>query len=250
MQFLTAKCFQNKALTFNFILGTLFTCTLFSPISIASITQLQAYNAEYDIIRKGERHGVAYRKFSKQDNTCNLSYTSDIKWMIFSDKRREKAKFTCQDTSVTPQSYAMERKGTGPDRKYTLKFDHEAKKVSSNRSKYPLDVELTPDVQDLISYQVKMRLDLMAGKKEFDYPIIDKKGKSRNYKFEIVGEEMITLPFGNVKTVKAKRLYNNDKRQAFAWFAPEMDYLLVRMWKGEKGVEQFDVQLKKYTIVE
>ena len=28
-----------------------------------------------------------------------------------------------------------------------------------------------------------------------------------------------------------------------------MNYLLVRMWKGEKGVEQFDVQLKTFELI-
>jgi hypothetical protein len=27
-----------------------------------------------------------------------------------------------------------------------------------------------------------------------------------------------------------------------------MDYMLVRMWKGEKGVEQFEVQLNSFTV--
>lgn len=59
---------------------------------------------------------------------------------------------------------------------------------------------------------------------------------------------MISLPIGNIEAIKVKRLYDNDKRQALAWFAPEMDYMLVRMWKGEKGVEQFEVQMKSFTV--
>ena len=66
--------------------------------------------------------------------------------------------------------------------------------------------------------------------------------------FEVVEKEMISLPIGNVEAIKVKRLYDNDKRQAIAWFAPEMDYMLVRMWKGEKGMEQFEVQMNSFTV--
>ena len=59
---------------------------------------------------------------------------------------------------------------------------------------------------------------------------------------------MLNCQSGNVEAIKVKRLYDNDKRQALAWFAPEMDYMLVRMWKGEKGVEQFEVQLNSFTV--
>ncbi|MEI8616520.1 hypothetical protein P4S63_00110 [Pseudoalteromonas sp. B193] len=27
-----------------------------------------------------------------------------------------------------------------------------------------------------------------------------------------------------------------------------MDYMLVRMWKGEKGMEQFEVQMNSFTV--
>ena len=53
---------------------------------------------------------------------------------------------------------------------------------------------------------------------------------------------------GMKEAIKVKRLYDNDKRQAIAWFAPEMDYMLVRMWKGEKGMEQFEVQMNSFTV--
>ncbi len=243
-----AKFFQSKALQSKFLMGAVLTSALFSPFISASTHQLQSYQAEYDILRQGERHGSAFRRLTVTNDSCELSYKSDIKWMIFNDKRSEQARFDCANGEIKPLQYVMEREGTGPDRKYTLRFDHQTKQVTSNSSKYPLDINWEDGVQDLISYQAQMRLDLLAGKKEFDYPIVDKKGKARHYRFEILGTETITLPFGNVETIKARRVYNNDKRQALAWFAPSMDYLLVRMWKGEKGVEQFDVQLKSYIV--
>ncbi|MFY8349815.1 DUF3108 domain-containing protein [Pseudoalteromonas sp. SSM20] len=248
MQFLMAKFFQSKALQSKFLMGAVLTSALFSPFLSASTHQLQSYQAEYDILRQGERHGSAFRRLTVTNDSCELSYKSDIKWMIFNDKRSEQATFDCANGEIKPLQYVMEREGTGPDRKYTLNFDHQTKQVTSNASKYPLDINWENGLQDLISYQAQMRLDLLAGKKEFDYPIVDKKGKARHYRFEILGTETITLPFGNVETIKARRVYNNDKRQALAWFAPSMDYLLVRMWKGEKGVEQFDVQLKSYEV--
>ncbi len=93
-----------------------------------------------------------------------------------------------------------------------------------------------------------MREGLKKGETSFSFPLIDKKGNRRDYNFEVVATEMISLPIGNVEAIKVKRLYDNDKRQALAWFAPEMDYMLVRMWKGEKGMEQFEVQINSFTV--
>ena len=143
----------------------------------------------------------------------------------------------------------MIRTGTGPDKKYEINFDRQTQTVTSNTSDYPLKCQWHDNFQDGISYQVQVREGLKKGKTSFSFPLVDKKGNCRDYDFEVVETEMISLPIGNVEAVKVKRLYDNDKRQALAWFAPEMDYMLVRMWKGEKGVEQFEVQMKSFTVI-
>ncbi len=248
MQFLMAKNYQLAAPSYKkntlgalvFLLSTFFSTTLYA-------STINPYSAEYDVFRKGERYGSALRQFSDVGNgQCKLRYSSKIKWMIFTDEREESGIFNCTDDKITPLKYTMVREGTGKDRNYKLLFDQNKKQIKSNQHKYPLKLDWSENFQDGMSYQAKMRIDLRSGATHFDYPIVDKKGKARHYKFEVIGKETITLPFGNLETIKVKRLYDNDKRQALAWFAPSMDFLLVRMWKGEKGVEQFDIQLKSH----
>ncbi|NMR25306.1 DUF3108 domain-containing protein [Pseudoalteromonas sp. NEC-BIFX-2020_015] len=251
MQFLTKNNFLYTARTTqNKKLSALLLCagTLLLPTSLIA-GDLTQYEASYDVLRKGENHGKAIRTLKKlDDDTYEVTYHSDIEWMIFSDSRKETSRFIYGNTKITPLNYTMERKGTGPDKDYAIEFDNEKKIVNSSQSKYPLDCEWTDEFQDSLSYQVQVREELKMGKTSFSYPLIDKKGNRRDYNFEVVGKETISLPIGNIEAIKVKRLYDNDKRQALAWFAPEMDYMLVRMWKGEKGVEQFEVQLKSFTV--
>jgi len=213
--------------------------------------ELTQYEANYDILRKGSNHGSAVRSLKKLDNeSYELTYHSDIEWMIFSDSREETSKFTYKDGKVSPDHYSMVRKGTGPDKNYKIDFDKKNEVVTSSTSEYPLKCEWTDEFQDAISYQVQVREGLKKGETSFSFPLIDKKGNRRDYNFEVVGTEMISLPIGNVEAIKVKRLYDTDKRQALAWFAPEMDYMLVRMWKGEKGTEQFEVQMNSFTVTQ
>jgi predicted homoserine dehydrogenase-like protein len=51
------------------------------------------------------------------------------------------------------------------------------------------------------------------------------------------------LPYGLIKTIKLKREIKEKKRVTYAWFAPELDYLLVRLYQVKKGTEQFEAQL-------
>lgn len=166
--------------------------------------------------------------------------------MIFSDERTETSIFHIHNDKVSPLKYTLERSGTGPDKEYKISFDHQNKAVYSNKSKYALEFAWQDNFQDVLSYQIQLRDGLTKGETEFSFPIVDKNGNSRDYAFEVIGEEMITLPIGNVDTIKVKRVYDNDKRQAVAWFAPEMDYMMVKMYKGKDNMEQFQVELAKY----
>ena len=139
----------------------------------------------------------------------------------------------------------MKREGTGPDKDYRVKFNREDKTIHSNQKKYPLDVEWLAQQQDHLSYQVQLRHDLMAGKRKFSYPIIDKKGNQRSYDFAVVGEEMITLPFGNINH-KGETSMTTVIVRPLLGFAPEYNHMLVKMFKGKDGMEQFQIELKHY----
>ena len=236
-----ARTTQNKNISAWFIaLSAIFSSSTFADTSTP-------YRAEYEVSRKGSVQGSALRELTKNaDNTYVLTYQSDIEWMIFSDERNERSRFKLENSQAVPLEYAMSRKGTGPDKQYNLVFDQKNKQITSSKKKHALKVDWKDNQKDLLTYQFQLRQDLRAGKTSFSYPIIDKNGNQRNYDFEVDGKETITLPIGNVETIRVKRLYDNNKRQAMAWFAPEYDYLLVKMYKGKEGIEQFQVQLKQY----
>jgi hypothetical protein len=241
-----AKPFLNKQFTYKF--NSVLVVFLSAIMSFSNFANdIESYSADYQVSRKGSVQGNAQRSLSQIDtNTFEMYYSSDIKWMIFSDKRTEYSKFNVKNNQFIPIQYKMSRKGTGPDKEYQLTFDHTNKTIHSKNKKYPLDVKWLKDQQDLLTYQVKLQQEVKAGKTRISYPIIDKKGKQRTYNFKVEGKETITLPVGNIETIKVKRVYDNDKRQAIVWLAPEYDYLVVKIYKGKKGVEQFQVELTDY----
>ena len=112
------------------------------------------------------------------------------------------------ENQAIPLEYSMSRKGTGPDKQYNLVFDQNKKQIFSSKNKHPLKIDWKADQKDLLTYQFQLRQDLKAGKTSFSYPIIDKNGNQRNYDFEVDGKETITLPIGNVETIRVKRLYD------------------------------------------
>lgn len=216
--------------------------------------ELKPYVAQYKLFRSGEEHGTAKRKLSLEGNQYRLQYESSIEWMIFSDERYESSRFVVEHNRVKPLEYKMERKGTGPDRSYLVIFDRDnrtikgPKKPKKKRKNTDAMVLWNSNWLDPISYQQQLYFDLHAGLEEFNYVFINRKGKEHKYNFKRTGKEQLVLPFGTVEAVKIERIYENSERQTIAWFAPELDYALVRIWKGKSGVEQFDLQLHQLDV--
>ncbi len=216
--------------------------------------EVKPYIANYKLFRSGEEYGTAKRELFALDSLFRLRYESSINWMIFSDERYETSEFIIDGNQVKPLKYEMERKGTGPDRSYEVVFDRENKKIvgPSKRRKRKKGQEESPTSNwnenwlDPISYQQQLYIDLKLGKTEFTYQFVNRKGQEHEYIFKVTGTEPLVLPYGKVEAIKVERIYEGDsERQTIAWFAPALDYALVRIWKGKSGVEQFDIQLSE-----
>lgn len=219
--------------------------SLLSQALSADTMPLSSFNAEYAVYRAGKQHGTAKRYLISTEQGYQLGYSSDISWMIFSDKREETSDFILTDGRIQPLRYIMRRSGTGPNRYYELNLDPAAKVLSEGKKRQAKAVNWQDDWQDQISYQLQLALDLKAGKTEFHYNVLNRNGNSKLYHYQVVAEEMLPLPYGNVNTLRIARIEQNSDKQIYAWLAPELDYMLVRLWRGEDNVEQFDVQLHK-----
>lgn len=82
------------------------------------------FKATYSILHKSKKVGTAIRELEKlTDNTYRYSYTTDIEWLIFDDKRTEESIVTLSKNNVIPQHYKYIREGTGRDKFYEWSYD-------------------------------------------------------------------------------------------------------------------------------
>ena len=221
---------------------------LLSNAAFAASLPFSSFNANYIVYRAGKQHGEANRYLKLTENGYQLGYSSDISWMIFSDKRQETSDFVINNGQIQPLRYVLNRSGSGPNRYYELNLNPDTKVLTEGKSRKPKAVDWQDDWQDQISYQLQLVLDLKAGKTEFSYNVLNRNGNSKLYHYKVVAEEKLPLPYGNINTLRIARIETNSDKQIYAWVAPELDYMLVRLWRGEDNVEQFDVQLHKLDL--
>ena len=207
---------------------------------------IQPFTAKYNLIRSADIVGTATRTLEYlAPDQAKYSYKTDIEWLIFSDNRQETSIVKLDLHKVTPMQYNFQREGTGRDKNYAWQYnipDNIAKNIKENKK---LTVDFPVNIQDKLSYHLQNRLNLIQHpeQKLFVYPVISHSGKIKNYVYQYDGEDELMLPFGLVKAIRLKREVIEKRKVTYAWFAPELNYLLVKIQQIKSGVEQFDAQL-------
>jgi hypothetical protein len=207
---------------------------------------LTPFTAKYQVLRSGKVHGDAERYLKPWGQGFELGYKSNISWLIFKDERHERSRFTVKDGRLQPFFYQLKRWGTGSGRHYELNLDWTKHELLIGKEKEPKTVEWNDSWLDQLSYHSQLVLELAAGKTEFSFTVLTRRGDARTYHYKVTGEELLSLPAGKIKTVRVERVGKDLDKQVVAWVAPELDYLLVKLWQAEDKVEQFDVQLQSY----
>jgi len=218
------------------------------------MTTIPAFSAVYTLLHKSDPVGTAIRELAYIDNIAGSSsesksaiyhYETDIEWLIFSDKRTETSTLSLENGKVTPHHYQYKREGTGRDKNYEWHYDLAKKTAVDLKKEKTISLAITDGLQDKLSYHLQNRLDLLNNPQQerFTYSVISTSGSIKDYTYQYDGEEELVLPYGLVKTIRLKREVTEKKRVTYAWFAPELDYLLVKLYQVKAGAEQFEAQL-------
>ena len=245
---------MNKNISFGVIFISVFLTNPLkaeAPHTHSSSPVIPAFSAQYSISRSNDKIGKAERTLRYiSPEVAEYSYHTDLQWLIFSDKRTEFSTVRIRDAKLIPQHYRFTRKGTGSDKAYDWTYDIKnstATNIIKNKSK---TINFPENIQDKLSYHLQNRLNLITAPetKHFDYPVIGTNGKIKNYEYDFDGEDDLMLPYGLVKTLRFKRVVEKKSKVTYAWFAPEHQYLLVKLRLEKEGVEQFEAELDSYTL--
>lgn len=217
--------------------------------------KIYPFSAKYNVLRKGDVVGSASRKLTiKDDNTLSYSYKTEAELFFYSDIREEFSTLKLQNKQLTPLHYIFKRSGTGPDKHVEWKFvpdENEAICIEEGEDNHHINMDFQNPIQDKLSYHLQQQLNLIDNpeQKVFNFRVIQNSGKIKNYVYEFDGEEELLLPYGSLKTIRLKREVVEKKKVTYVWFAPELNYLLVRLHQIKGDVEQFEAQLDQYTLI-
>ncbi|WP_299599502.1 DUF3108 domain-containing protein [uncultured Microbulbifer sp.] len=209
----------------------------------SSAKVLLPFSATYEAEFSG--FGVtAERKLSGTPASWRLDFSAHSMFA----KIEEYSRFAQRGEQLVPQHYDYQKSGLGKDRHTALSFEDNARRVVNIYDK-ARSIEKAPvNIQDKISYQLQLAMDVANKKTPLHYKVADGK-KIREYKFRIAGTENIKTPMGMIETVKVERVREGDaERVTNIWFAPEWNYALVKLIQQEDNGKSYQITLTKLSI--
>ncbi|WP_236250403.1 DUF3108 domain-containing protein [Microbulbifer sp. ALW1] len=204
---------------------------------------LTPFSATYEAKFSG--FGVtAERTLSGSPSSWRLDFSAHSMFA----KIEEYSRFAQQDLRLIPQHYDYQKSGLGKDRHTALSFEDGARRVVNVYDKAHSIENAPANIQDKISYQLQLAIDVANGKTPLKYQVADGK-KIREYEFEITGKETLQTPMGLIDTVKVQRVRGQDaERVTNIWFAPEWNYALIKLMQQEDNGKSYQITLTKLSI--
>ena len=169
--------------------------------------------------------------------------------LLVSADSREVSEFQVGRHGVVPDSYHLDDGGSHKD-DVRMRYDWERGRVTGTRGGHPLDLELGPGTQDVMSIRAAILYDLAAGKTTAEYPMIDQ-SEIKTFVYRAVGHETVSTPQGRYDTlvwVSARKGSDGRDKTWKYWYAPALGYLPVRAVQLEDGKPRLVFELAKATL--
>lgn len=216
-----------------------------TPIAKALIS-FTPYTAKYEATWKAGWFPItidATRTLEKTEDHWKISFEAYSSVADLS----EISEFELIEQQVTPIKYRYKTSGFLSKKLRTLEFNRDENKTWLPYKDIWANYDLTQEVQDRLSYQEQIRLELMAGKTSFSYPVAYK-ARLKTYQFEVIGESTIKTAQGPTPVIEVRQIGLKKKEHNHIWFAKDYEFIIVKLKSTKSNGTSNTIKLKHAQI--
>jgi hypothetical protein len=211
--------------------------------------ELKPFQASYNLIWKGMTVGSASVQLEKtSDDTWTYTSNGEGRGIgkLLSLQPKTVSVLRVTPTGVRPISYSVDD-GSGNDKRtIKLRYDWDQHRVTGVYERTPVDLPLTPEVQDDASVQVALMASLLRGKTPDRFSVIDN-NSVREYHYARAGEETLKTPFGAVATTIYTSQKTYSPRINRYWCATERGFVPIRVQQKKGDDVEWTMEIQSLT---
>jgi hypothetical protein len=125
----------------------------------------------------------------------------------------------------------------------SLDFDWSNRRARGSSENKPVDLELKPGTQDVMSIQVEVMLDLKSGSLPKTFQILDN-DELKEFNYSQDGSARIRTALGELDTVIVSSQRTGNNRVLRMWFAPSLGFIPVQAERTRDGKLEFAMRIK------
>ncbi|WP_296045806.1 DUF3108 domain-containing protein [uncultured Alteromonas sp.] len=247
--FRTTVTRTTKSLGLTLLSGFLCMSALADTAATESSPLITPFEAVYYAYKWDDNLGSAKISLEQlSEGLYSLTYQSKVSKFFLSDKRFEHSIFLVDGDHLIPQQYNYSRTGTGPDKSLKVEFPEvDGGQIQLNKDDEAFTLPWQGELDNQL-YRLDVPIRLARGAETLSYDFINYRGQQRHYGMRVIGKELVDLPYGKIEAIKVEIVRESKSRHTLAWFAPDLNYQLVRLQQFKDGDEQGDLRLKAFSI--
>lgn len=217
-------------------------------LAAAEPPPLQPFVAQYSVSWKGINAGNSELKLVRRGDGRYLyssrSMARGMYRLIFRDEILQSTEAEVTADGVRPLRYRGDDGSDKTDRDVSLDFDWGAGVVSGMAEDERVRLALPAGVQDPMSIQLALMLDLQRKRDVTGYQMADK-DRIKSYVYTYEGTQRINTALGAVDTVVySSHREDSNRRITRMWHAPSLGFIPVKAERIKDGKREVTMEIK------
>jgi hypothetical protein len=220
---------------------------------LASADELKPFQASYAWFWHGMNVAVSTLKLEQTarapdagaGDTWIYASKSDPRGIgrMFSERPTQQSILRVTESGVRPLHYKADDGTSSTKRDADVQFDWEHNRVTGVYEGVQVDMPLQPGIQDDLSVQIALMVELLAGRTPDQFLLLDK-NSVREYRYTREGEESLSTPLGQLDTVIYRSQKKGSPRVTRFWCAPSRGYIPLRVEQKKGDEVQWTMQVQ------
>ena len=211
---------------------------------LAQGDELKPFEASYSWSWHGATVAVSTLKLERADDgSWVYSSSSAPRGIGHLYPMRPVMRSTLRITDQGVQPLSFKAQGSGDSHDADVKFDWNAGRATGLYEGAAIDLPIRPGVQDDLSVQIAMMVELLHGRTPDELSMISK-NSVRDYRYRREGSESLATPLGQVDTVIYSSQHPGAPRVTRFWCAPSMGYLPMRVEQKRLDSVEWSMEIR------